>query len=140
MNALDYLLKANLYGLLFVACYWLLLRRHTFFGLNRAYLLASAVLSLTLPLASLPAETAETLPVPVGVIPLPTITVATVPVASSPSQPEPDWKQIGAWAYGLVAAVLLMRLLLRTRRLLRLIRRSPRQERAGYVLVQRHRC
>ena len=56
MNAFDYLLKANLYGLLFVGCYWLFLRRHTFFKLNRAYLVASVVLSLIVPLMSLPAE------------------------------------------------------------------------------------
>jgi hypothetical protein len=35
MSALDYFLKANLYGLLFTSCYWLLLRKHTFFSLNR---------------------------------------------------------------------------------------------------------
>lgn len=136
MTALDYLLKVNLYGLLFVGCYWLLLRRHTFFGLNRAYLLASAVLSLVLPLASLSTETAETLPVPVGVITLPTTTLAAVPAESSPSQPGPDWAQIGIWMYGLVAGFLLTRLLLRTRRLLSLIRRAPRQIRTDYVLVQ----
>ncbi len=136
MNALDFLLKANLYGLLFVGCYHLLLRRHTFFGLNRAYLLVSAVLSLGLPLASLPTDTAETLAVPAGVLTFPTATLAAEPVASNSSLFEPDWEQMALLAYGLVAAALLTRLWLRTFRLLRLIHRSPRQVRANHVLVQ----
>lgn len=134
MSALDYLLKANLYGLLFVVCYELLLRRHTFFALNRAFLLASVVLSLALPLVSLPTQTAETFAVPVGVLTLPTTTGAAGPVTVEPAPP--NWELLGAWAYGLVAVALLMRLVLRTRRLLRLIRRSPRQMRVDYVLVQ----
>jgi TonB family protein len=134
MNALDYLLKANLYGLLFVGCYWLFLRRHTFFSLNRAYLLASVVLSLTLPLVTLPAETAETLPaIPVGVMALPvaTVTSTAMPVAES----GPDWQQLGLWAYSFVALVLLVRLSIRVGRLLRLIRQSPRQVADGYTQV-----
>jgi len=68
MNALDYLLKANLYGLLFAGCY-LLLRRHTFLLLNRLYLLLAVVLTLTLPLLSLTPEETAQLPVavPMGV-------------------------------------------------------------------------
>ncbi|MVM40634.1 TonB family protein [Spirosoma sp. HMF3257] len=131
MNALDYLLKANLYGLLFASCYWLLLRRHTFFTLNRAYLLASVILSLILPLVILPTQTVETLPVPIGVITLPmsTITVDT-------GETGPDWEQLGIWGYGLVSLVLLIRLAIRVGRLAWLIRRSPRQQHEGYMLVQ----
>ena len=146
MTALDYFLKANLYGLLFAGCYWLLLRRHTFFGLNRAYLLASAVGSLLLPLASLPSQTTETLPVPVGVIVLPMTAIATttnetvLPQATRtmPAQSpySPDWVQLGLTAYGLIAMLLLARLLVRLGRLWWQIRRSPRQVREGFVLVQ----
>lgn len=140
MNALDYLLKANLYGLLFVGCYHLLLRRHTFFALNRAYLLASVVLSLALPLASLPAPAVDTLPVPVGVIALPVSTIAA-PTETSPLPPEllrsaTDWQQVSQWAYGLVALGLLLRLLIRVGSLVRLIRRSPRVTYDGYVLIK----
>ncbi|ADB42147.1 TonB family protein [Spirosoma linguale] len=136
MNALDYLLKANLYGLLFASCYWLLLRRHTFFGLNRAYLLASVVLSLTLPLVTLPTKTVETLPVPVGVMSLPVTTVSVATVDTNQPESGPDWEQLALWGYGLVALALLVRLGVRTGRLLRLIRQSPRQVQDGYVLVQ----
>ncbi|WP_220472578.1 TonB family protein [Spirosoma foliorum] len=133
MNALDYLLKANLYGLLFAGCYWLLLRRHTFFSLNRAYLLASVILSLVLPLVILPTKTVETLPVtmPVGVIALPVSAVVAAPVDTGP-----DWEQVGLWAYALVALVLLVRLGIRVGRLVWLIRRSPQQVHEGFILVQ----
>ena len=132
MNALDYILKANLYGLLFVGCYWLLLRRHTFFTLNRAYLLASVILALILPLASLPAKTVEAdWPVPVGVIALPMTAIATAPVETGP-----DWEQIALLAYGFIAFVLLLRLAIRIGRLFRLIQQSPRQVHDDYILIQ----
>ncbi|GAB3507708.1 hypothetical protein GCM10027341_42680 [Spirosoma knui] len=133
MNALDYFLKANLYGLLFVGCYGLLLRRHTFFGLNRAYLLVSVMLTLMLPLLSLPTKTAETLPLPVGVIALPTTAIAAAP---APIETSLDWMLIGQWAYGLVAVVLLIRLGRQIGRLLRLIRQSTQYVQDGYVLVE----
>ena len=135
MNALDYLLKVNLYGLLFVGCYWLLLRRHTFFSLNRAYLLLSAVLSLGLPFVSLPAQTVKTLPVaiPVGVMTLPMAVIDTTP---APITNPVDWEQIGLLAYGLVALYLLVLLAVRSKKLMSLIRRSDRQVMDGYGLVQ----
>ena len=141
MNALDYFLKANLYGLLFAGCYWLLLRRHTFFSINRAYLLLSAVLSLLLPLVSFPTQTVETLPnldwpVPVGVIALPVTTLAVQPIETLPTNPATDWEQMGLMIYGLIALILLMRVLIRVGRLVWLIRRSPRQAGDDYVLVQ----
>ena len=140
MSALDYFLKANLYGLLFAGCYWLFLRRHTFLNLNRTYLLLSAVLSLALPLASLPTQTNEAIPgldwpVPVGVIALPVSGFVSAPVETGLVQAGPDWEQIGLWTYGLIAFGLLLRLAIRLSRLLRLIRQSDRRVRDGYVLV-----
>ncbi|MDB5240406.1 MAG: hypothetical protein JWP57_1031 [Spirosoma sp.] len=134
MSALDYFLKANLYGLLFAGCYWLFLRRHTFLKLNRAYLLLSTVLALALPLASLPSQTAETIPVPLGVMALPVSVTATAPVEPT----GPDWMHLSAWAYGLVALILLLRLALQWGRVLRLIRQSERQVRDEYVVVRPH--
>ncbi|MFC5410475.1 TonB family protein [Larkinella bovis] len=127
--ALDYLLKANLFLVLFYACYWLWLRQHTFFRLNRAYLLASVLLSLVLPFIELPQETVETIPVPVAAFSLPVSVMA-------PAEPTgPDWEIIGCWAYGLVAAVLLFRLLIQVTGIGRLIRRSERHEVDDYTLV-----
>ncbi|UFH54626.1 TonB family protein [Spirosoma sp. KNUC1025] len=143
MNALDYFLKANLYGLLFVGCYWLLLRHHTFFRLNRLYLLVSAMLSLVLPLVNLPTQTVETLPrldwpvpIPVGVITLPAATAAISPAEPIPAVTFPDWEQVGLIAYGIIALGLILRFMVHTIRLLQLIRRSPRHTNEGYVLVQ----
>jgi hypothetical protein len=124
MNALDYFLKANLYGLLFAGCYMLLLRRHTFFSLNRAYLLASVVLSLVLPLVTLPSQEPETLPIPTGVL--------TLPIAAAPVEIGPDW---GAWAYAAVSLILLVVLVIRVLGLLRIIRRSPKVSHDGYTLA-----
>lgn len=140
MNALDYLLKANLYGLLFVSCYWLFLRRHTFFNLNRVYLLASAALSLVLPFVSLPTKTVETLPtdwpVPVGVITLPVYAVTTTPAQISQASTSFDWETMALIAYGLIATLLVLRLAIRTGRLYWLIQRSGRQIHPNYVLVE----
>lgn len=135
MTTLPYLLKVNLYGLLFVGCYWLLLRRHTFFSLNRAYLLVSAVLSLGLPFVSLPAQTVETLPVtvPVGVMTLP---MAVIEVAPSPIDNPVNWEQLGLLVYGLVALCLLVLLAVRVGNLMHLIWRSERQVMNGCVLIQ----
>lgn len=138
MNALDYLLKANLYGLLFAGCYVLLLRRHTFLLLNRAYLLLAVVLTLTLPLLSLTPEETAQLPVavPVGVLTLPSTSAydaVTIPVPDEPSGP--DWMQVAVMAYGLIALGLLTRLSWRIYRIYQLIRRSVRQSYGCYTLV-----
>ncbi|CCH51445.1 TonB-dependent receptor plug [Fibrisoma limi BUZ 3] len=134
MSALDYFFKANLFLLLFYGCYWLLLRRHTFFGLNRAYLLGAVATSLLLPLVELPNQAAETMPVPVGVIVLPT--VEAVPAVSADRPAETNWEAIGQWAYVLVAVLLLVRLGVRLFGLGQLIRRSPQELQNGFVLVQ----
>lgn len=130
MNAaLDYFLKANLFLALFYGCYWFWLRKHTFFRLNRAYLLASILLSLVLPFIELPTETVETIPVPMAVFTLPVTVMA-------PEQPTgPDWETIGYWFYGLVGTVLLLRLLIQVTGIGRLIRRSEQHEVADYTLV-----
>ncbi|RRA99109.1 M56 family metallopeptidase [Larkinella rosea] len=127
--ALEYLLKANLFLVLFYACYWIWLRKHTFFRLNRAYLLGSVLLSLALPLVELPAEAVETMPVPVVAFTLP-VTVLTT------EQPTGlDWETVGVYGYGFVAAVLLLRLLLQVTGVGRLIKRSERHPIDDYTLV-----
>jgi hypothetical protein len=55
-----YLLRSGVYLALFYAFYWLVLRRETFFALNRAYLLGAAALSLALPLLRVPSPFFET--------------------------------------------------------------------------------
>ncbi|WP_234736470.1 M56 family metallopeptidase [Tellurirhabdus bombi] len=130
MNAVDYFLKANLYLVLFYACYWLWLRRHTFFKLNRAYLIGSVLVALLLPLVELSTQTVEQLPMPIGVITLP------VTVLAQPTEPTgPDWKIISYGVYGLIAALIFVRLLSRLTGVSRLIARSRRVPREDHVLV-----
>ncbi|WP_138994660.1 M56 family metallopeptidase [Larkinella sp. C7] len=130
MNAaLEYLLKANLFLVLFYACYWMWLRKHTFFRLNRAYLIVSVLLSLTLPLVELPADAAETIPVPVVAFSLPVV----IQTAEQPTGP--DWETIAYWVYGLVAGGLFLRLLVQLTGVGRLIRRSERHDLDEYTLV-----
>lgn len=50
MNALNYLLQTNLYLVLFIGFYALVLRNETFFRNNRIYLNASLILSFVIPL------------------------------------------------------------------------------------------
>ncbi len=65
---LLYLLKANVVLALFAAAYYGLLRRLTFFELNRGYLLLALVFAAVYPLLPVPAL----LPASVGSLPLPT--------------------------------------------------------------------
>jgi TonB family protein len=130
MNAaLEYLLKANLFLVLFYGCYWIWLRKHTFFRLNRAYLLASVVLSLALPLVELPAEAAETIPVSAIAFSLP----ATILTTEQPTGP--NWETVGYWVYGLVAVAMFLRLLVQVTGVGRLIKRSERHHLDDYTLV-----
>jgi TonB family protein len=55
-----YLGEVSLYWLLLYACYWLVLRQHTFFRWNRAFLLGSLLAAFVLPLVQYP-EAAPTL-------------------------------------------------------------------------------
>ena len=49
MEALPYLLKVNICWAVFYGCYWALFRKHTFFTLNRFYLLFSLLISFAIP-------------------------------------------------------------------------------------------
>ena len=78
MNGLlIYLLKASAVTALLYACYFLLMRKETCFGLNRAILLLIAVCAFVVPL----------LPSPV---PVPTTAHSPVAVATSEVGREPD--------------------------------------------------
>ncbi|MGY3088167.1 hypothetical protein ACVWYF_001200 [Hymenobacter sp. UYAg731] len=110
-SILLYLLKANVALLLFAAAYWGLLRRLTFFSLNRAYLVfallfAAGYPALPLP-ALLPAEATPTVVFAlVGTTGAALGTAPAVPVA-----PAVDWAAVGVALYAAGAAVLLARLL-----------------------------
>ncbi len=131
MTTLPYLLTASLYLLLFYGCYGLLLRRNTFFGLNRAYLLISIVLSLLLPFVELTGETVDSLPV--GSITLPTF------VVGNPQATQTDNVTPGQWIwllYGLGVMSMFIRLGLNLRAVFRLIGRGIIEQKTDYTFVR----
>jgi len=133
MNALNYLLPASAFLLAFYGGYWLL-RRNTFFGLNRAYLLVSIGLSLVLPLVNLPDAWVTNAPMPTltDTITLPTVFVGSQ-VRSDAAGPGVDgWLWL---IYSVGVGVMLVRLLLNVRAVFRLINTGTTQQRPGYTLV-----
>ncbi|WP_210516955.1 M56 family metallopeptidase [Hymenobacter terricola] len=119
---LLYLLKANAALLLFGAAYFGLLRRLTFFTLNRFYLLFALLFAAGYPAlpvpALLPAEAT------------PAVAFAVVEAAGSPGvptvpvAPTVDWATVGVALYAAGTAVLLARLLGQLLALWRLRRQS----------------
>ncbi|WP_159476475.1 M56 family metallopeptidase [Dyadobacter sp. 3J3] len=73
MENLIYLAKMNLYWIILYACFWLFFRKHTFFRLNRFYLLGTLLAAMFLPLIPITETTTEN--IPGGVY---TISVSTV--------------------------------------------------------------
>lgn len=122
-SILLYLLKANLALVLFAGAYFGLLRRLTFFSLNRAYLLFTLLFAAVYP----------ALPVPALLPPVATQPAAFAVVEMSgmgpdavagPAAPALDWAVVGLAAYAAGAAVLLVRLLVQLLSLWRLRRTS----------------
>ena len=123
---LVYLLQVNAALLLFAAVYYGLLRRLTFFGLNRAYLLLALGFAAGYPLLPVP----DLFP---GATPLPAAVVAWVPVGAAEGLPVAagaapeaafDWQRLLLAAYGLGVALLLTRLLAQLLAVARLRRQS----------------
>nr|WP_295926146.1 M56 family metallopeptidase [uncultured Dyadobacter sp.] len=59
METLLYIGKVSLYWTLLYACYWLMLRKHTFFQWNRWYLIGSLLIAFALPEIIYPAAAPE---------------------------------------------------------------------------------
>ncbi len=119
---LLYLLQANLLLLLFAAVYYGLLRRLTFFGLNRAYLLLALGLAAVGPALPVPGLFAHSvMPLPAVVRPLlRPIGVVAGPVAARGI----DWPTVLLAVYAAGAGLLLLRLLGQGLALAQLHRRS----------------
>ncbi|HET9505560.1 MAG TPA: M56 family metallopeptidase, partial [Hymenobacter sp.] len=127
-TALLYLLKAHMVLALSVAAYYGLLRRLTFFRLNRAYLLLALLFAAVYPALPMPGL----LPAEVPTAPL--VVAWTLPNAPAtgpavalppPATPGPDWPLLALGLYASGVAVLLGRLLVQLLALARL-RRATR--------------
>jgi hypothetical protein len=104
---LVYLLKANVVLALFALAYYGLLRRLTFFTLNRAYLLLALLFAATYPVLSVPALLPAVPGLPAVVV-VPTGGRAAGLAAASPGF---DWAAAGVLLYAIGAGLLLLRLL-----------------------------
>ena len=124
MPILLYLLKANVALLLFAAAYFGLLRRLTFFNLNRAYLVFALLFAAGYPALPLPALLpAEATPTVVFAL-VGTTGAAPGAAPAVPVAPAVDWAAVGVALYAAGAAVLLARLLLQLLALWRLRARA----------------
>lgn len=104
METFIYIGKVSLYWVLLYACYWLMLRRNTFFQWNRAYLVGSLLAAFLLPEIIYPASAPE-LPV------IYEMTAATFTVSAP--QPESSgfsWIQAIAIIYALGLGIAVTRL------------------------------
>ncbi|WP_373513324.1 M56 family metallopeptidase, partial [Persicitalea sp.] len=146
MNIITYLLQTNLYWLLLYGCYWLLLRRQTFFVWNRAYLLGALLLSFGLPLLQYPAAAP---PVPAAVyeltsLPLESATIAVAeavpaafvvtPQADATAAPFP-WLDLLLVLYIVGAVFMLVRLLWQFRRLFSFFQKGERITLDDYQII-----
>lgn len=109
---LVYLLKANVVLALFAAAYYGLLRRLTFFGLNRVYLLVALVFAAVYPALPMPGL------LPAVALPmLPIANLAAVGGAGSSAVSQEavssffDWRLLALGIYALGTGALLLRLL-----------------------------
>jgi TonB family protein len=110
MDALIYLGKVNLYWVIFYICYRLFLHRHTFFVLNRAYLISSLILAMVLPAIHLPEEAPIVIQSAVyAVNTLPAYANITMPIAEP--FPTIPWDQSIFALIGAGGAFMLARLL-----------------------------
>lgn len=62
MEILIYLSKVNFCWIILYACFWLFFRRHTFFKLNRFYLLGTLLLAIFLPMLTIPESATQNIP------------------------------------------------------------------------------
>ncbi|MDO7873492.1 M56 family metallopeptidase [Hymenobacter sp. ASUV-10] len=123
---LLYLLKVNAGLLLLAAVYYGLLRRLTFFGLNRAYLLLALGFAALGPVLPVPAWWTDATPLPAAVVAWVPVDAAAGPPVAAGAAPAAaiDWPALGLALYGLGGAVLLTRLLAQLLAVARLRRQS----------------
>ena len=125
---LLYLLKANVALLLFAAAYFGLLRRLTFFTLNRFYLLFALVFAAVFPALPVPAPLPAKAATPVALVVMEASGVGPGALAG-PVVPPIDWAAVGLGLYAIGAAILLARLLVQ----LLSLRRRRRQSQPAVI-------
>ncbi|MDX2134657.1 MAG: M56 family metallopeptidase [Saprospiraceae bacterium] len=147
---MQYLLESAFCLALFYAFYLLVLRRETFFQINRWYLLLTPVLAFGIPALNIRLEQppapvmmdAEKLPAPAPMVEWPSVVerVQTAPRAVSHVMNRPVWSlQLGdvLWCiYGAVAALFLLRLAWQIIAMIRFIRRCRKDTDQRLVMAE----
>lgn len=137
MELLLYLGKVSLYWILLYGCYALLLRHHTFFGWNRAYLLGALLLSFALPLVQYP-EASTVLPtVTYAAGTLPALVSAPAPfvVYAQSAAKVPSWEVLLGTLYAAGVVFMLVRLVLQFRVLFSFFKKGERIPMEDYTLI-----
>lgn len=125
-----YLLRSAVFLALFYGLYWTTLRRETFFALNRAFLLGSAVLTLVLPLLHVPSPFFETV---IDASALPAFNA--FPAAASSAPRGVGLPGVLAVVYAAGAGLLLLLFLVRLARLALLVARCGCVRHSGLRIV-----
>lgn len=134
---LIYLGKVSLYWIVLYGCYALLLRRHTFFGWNRAYLLGALLLSFALPLVQYP-EGSTVLPTvtyAAGALPALVSTPAPFVVYAQSAAKVPSWEVLLGGLYAAGVVFMLARLVLQFRTLFSFFQKGERIPMEDYTLI-----
>lgn len=138
---MSYLAQVSLYWLLLYGCYWLVLRRHTFFAWNRAYLLGALLGAFALPLVPYP-EVAPPVPrivyemaaLPIETIPVVVETQHAVSLPNAPAAAPFPWVE-GLWViYALGVVVMAIRLFRHLRQVRAFIRQGTCLDMDAYRL------
>ena len=128
-----YLIQVSICWVIFYAIYYLLLRKETFFGLNRAYLVGSLLLGLFIPIVGhlIPENQASEVMVYYN----PTLTWSATPeVFSSPTAW--GWKDLVFVLYALGVTFMLARLIFGLSRIYRYFHTGDKIPHNGYTLVK----
>lgn len=132
MEALIYIGKVSLYWIAFYTCYWIFLRRSTFFIWNRAYLLVALLGAFILPFLSYPSSVPVMSTAVYAVTVLPVSVSANVPKAESAMM---DWQYL-LWGTYIVGVVFMtIRLLSNLKDLHYYIKQGEVIEMDGFKLV-----
>lgn len=132
MEALIYIGKVSLYWGAFYACYWLFLRRSTFFVWNRVYLLGTLLGAFLLPFLSYPSSVPIMPSAVYAVTVLPVSVVTTLPKADSSTV---NWTLLLGIVYFTGLVFMAIRLCKNIKDLLNYIRQGEVVEMDGFKLV-----
>jgi len=129
METLIYFLKANLYITVFYVCYRVLLRKHTFFKLNRLYLLSTLLFSFLLPSISF-TDTIQLLPAQHQILAEP-----SGQQAAAVSATQTSWLHVILIFYAIGALYMLVTLLHGFGRIILLVKQADAVDMGSYKLI-----